>query len=207
MKAQCDPQRGVNAINLLSDIENEVREGVDLPEGYRMAIYGEQESREESNDALRSKLPIALLLIFVILLLLFGNLRAPFVVLFTLPLIFIGVVVALAVSGKMFDFFSLLGLLGLVGMNIKNAVILISRIGELREAGLAAADAVVKAVEDRSIPVITASLTTVLGMTPLLFDSMFGSMAATIMGGLIVATFMVLVILPVVYSLFYRIKL
>lgn len=207
MKAQCDPQRGVNAISLLSDIENEVREGVDLPEGYRMAIYGEQESREESNDALRSKLPIALLLIFVILLLLFGNLRAPFVVLFTLPLIFIGVVVALAVSGKMFDFFSLLGLLGLVGMNIKNAVILISRIGELREAGLAAADAVVKAVEDRSIPVITASLTTVLGMTPLLFDSMFGSMAATIMGGLIVATFMVLVILPVVYSLFYRIKL
>ena len=110
-------------------------------------------------------------------------------------------------SGKMFDFFSLLGLLGLVGMNIKNAVILISRIRELRESGFAASDAVIKAVEDRSIPVITASATTVLGMTPLLFDSMFGSMAVTIMGGLVVATFMVLIILPVVYSLFYRIRL
>jgi multidrug efflux pump subunit AcrB len=61
-------------------------------------------------------------------------------------------------------------------------------------------------VEDRFVPVVTASATTVLGLTPLLFDSMFGSMAATIMGGLIVATIMVLVILPLVYSLFYRMK-
>ena len=207
MKAQCDPRRGVNAIALLSDIEKQIRDNIELPRGYRMAVYGEQESREESNNALRSKLPVAMILIFVILLLLFGNLRDPMVVLLTLPLIFIGVVAGLAISGKMFDFFSLLGLLGLVGMNIKNAVILISRIGELRESGLEAAEAVVRAVEDRSIPVITASATTVLGMTPLLFDSMFGSMAVTIMGGLIVATFMVLLILPVVYSLFYHIKL
>lgn len=207
MKAQCDPQRGVNAIALLNDIREEVEQCISLPDGYRIAIYGEQESREESNNALRSKLPIAIILIFVILLLLFGNIRDPLVVLLTLPLIFTGVVAGLAVSGKMFDFFSLLGLLGLVGMNIKNGVILISRIGELRESGVAATQAVIKAVEDRSIPVITASATTVLGMTPLLFDSMFGSMAVTIMGGLIIATIMVLVILPVVYSLFYRIKL
>lgn len=207
MKAQCDPKRGINAIALLSDIEREVEQNISIPEGYRMAVFGEQESREESNDALQSKLPIALLLILIILVLLFGNLRDPLVVLLTLPLIFAGVVAGLAVSGKMFDFFSLLGLLGLVGMNVKNGVILISRISELRESGLEAIDAVIKAVEDRSIPVITASATTVLGMIPLLFDSMFGSMAVAIMGGLIVATFMVLVILPVVYSLFYRIKL
>lgn len=207
MKAQCDPQRGVNAIALLDDIESQMKQNIDLPEGYRMAVFGEQESREESNDALKGKLPVAMILIFVVLLLLFGNLRDPMVVLLTLPLIFTGVVAGLAVSGKMFDFFSLLGLLGLVGMNIKNAVILISRIGELRESGLEASEAIIRAVEDRSIPVITASATTVLGMTPLLFDSMFGSMAVTIMGGLIVATVMVLVILPVVYSLFYRIKL
>lgn len=207
MKAQCDPERSVNAIALLSDLESQISQGVALPEGYRMEVFGEQESREESNAALQSKLPIAMILIFVILLLLFGNLRDPLVVLLTLPLIFVGVVAGLALSGKMFDFFSLLGLLGLIGMNIKNAVILISRIGELRESGYEAADAVVRAVEDRSIPVITASATTVLGMTPLLFDSMFGSMAVTIMGGLIVATVMVLIILPVVYSLFYSIRL
>lgn len=206
MKAQCDPERGVNAIALLDDITNEVKTHISIPEGYRMAIFGEQESREESNAALSSKLPITLILIFIILLLLFGSLRDPIVVLVTLPLIFIGVVLGLGVTGKMFDFFSLLGLLGLIGMNIKNAVILISRIRELRESGVASSEAVATAVEDRFIPVVTASTTTVLGMTPLLFDSMFGSMAATIMGGLIVATFMVLVVLPVVYSLFYRIK-
>ena len=206
MKAQCDPERGVNAIALLEDITNAVKAEISIPEGYRMAIFGEQESREESNAALSSQLPLALMLIFVILLLLFGNMRDPIVVLVTLPLIFIGVVLGLGVTGKMFDFFSLLGLLGLIGMNIKNAVILISRIKELQESGLAPSEAVATAVEDRFIPVVTASTTTVLGMTPLLFDSMFGSMAATIMGGLIVATFMVLVVLPVVYSLFYHIK-
>lgn len=206
MKAQCDPERGVNAISLLSDITNEVKTKITIPEGYRMEVFGEQESREESNAALRSKLPLTLMLIFVILLLLFGNIRDPLVVLVTLPLIFTGVVLGLAITGKMFDFFSLLGLLGLIGMNIKNAVILISRIEELKASGVVPSEAVVMAVEDRFIPVVTASATTVLGMTPLLFDSMFGSMAATIMGGLIVATFMVLVMLPAIYSLFYRIK-
>ena len=206
MKAQCDPQRGVNAIALLEDVVNDVQEHIIIPEGYRMEIFGEQESRDESNAALASKLPIALILIFIILLLLFGNIREPLIVLVTLPLIFVGVTLGLLLTGKMFDFFSLLGLLGLVGMNIKNGVILISRIDELRSSGFAPSEAIVAAVEDRFVPVVTASATTVLGLTPLLFDSMFGSMAATIMGGLIVATIMVLVILPLVYSLFYRMK-
>lgn len=206
MKAQCDPQRGVNAIALLEDVVNDVQKHIVIPEGYRMEIFGEQESRDESNAALASKLPIALILIFIILLLLFGNIREPLIILVTLPLIFVGVTLGLLLTGKMFDFFSLLGLLGLVGMNIKNGVILISRIDELRSSGFAPSEAIVAAVEDRFVPVVTASATTVLGMTPLLFDSMFGSMAATIMGGLIVATIMVLVILPLVYSLFYRMK-
>jgi multidrug efflux pump subunit AcrB len=142
----------------------------------------------------------------MVLLLLFGNLRDPVVVLITVPLIFIGVVLGLSVTGKMFDFFSLLGLLGLVGMNIKNAVILVARIRELRDDGFEPIHAVVEAAADRLVPVVAASFTTILGMVPLLADPMFGSMAATIMGGLLVATLMVLVVLPVVYSLFYRIK-
>ena len=207
MKAQCDPKRGVNAIALLKKLKENVTTKVQIPDGYRMALYGEEESREESNDALFSQLPAALLLIFITLLLLFGNLRDPMVVLVTVPLIFIGVVLGLGITGKMFDFFSLLGLLGLVGMNIKNAVILVARISELRADGYESHQAVIEAATDRFIPVVAASMTTILGMLPLLADSMFGSMAATIMGGLFVATLMVLVVLPVVYSLFYRIRL
>lgn len=206
MKAQCDAERGVNAIALFGSLEDELRQKIDIPEGYRMEVFGEQESRELSNRALGDKLPITLLIIFVVLLLLFGNLADTIAILLTLPLIFIGVVAGLLLLGKMFDFFSLLGLLGLVGMTVKCGVILLSRIEELRRAGLKAIDAVVTATEDRFIPVVTASATTVLGMTPLLFDSMFGGMAATIMGGLVVATLLVLVVLPVIYSLFYRIK-
>lgn len=207
MKAQCDPRRGANAIALLDELHRDVSARVDIPEGYRLELYGEEESREESNAALVGKLPIALVLIFVTLLLLFGNLRDPMVVLVTLPLIFIGVVVGLGITGKMFDFFSLLGLLGLVGMNIKNAVILVARTNELRDNGYEPHRAVIEATADRFVPVIAASMTTILGMVPLLSDSMFGSMAATIMGGLLVATVMVLVVLPVVYSLFYRIRI
>lgn len=206
MKAQCDPQRGVNTIALLAELEKQIKDEVSIPSGYRMEVFGEQESRDESNAALASKLPLTLLLIFVILLLLFRDMRAPLVLLLTIPLIFVGVVGALALSGKMFDFFSLLGLLGLVGMNVKNGVILLSRINDLRADGLGGIESIVTAVEDRAIPVVVASATTVLGMIPLLFDSLFGSMAVTIMGGLIVATILVLVVLPVVYSLFYRIK-
>ena len=206
MKAQCDPERGVNAIQLLGRLTSEIESRVAIPEGYRMEVYGEQESREESNEALAGELPITLILIFLMLLLLFGNLRDSIVVLVTLPLIFMGVVLGLVATGKMFDFFSLLGLLGLVGMNVKNGVILISRIGELRSSGVEPYRAVITAACDRFIPVVAASMTTVLGMLPLLFDSMFGSMAATIMGGLVVATLLVLMILPVVYSLFYGIR-
>lgn len=205
MKAQCDVERGVNTISLFNDLRQQLEREIAIPDGYRMEVYGEQESRDESNEALTSQLPITLVLILVVLMLLFGNLRAPLVVLITLPLIFIGVVVGLAATGKMFDFFSLLGLLGLVGMNVKNGVILLARIDELRSSGIAPRSAVILATQDRFIPVVAASATTVLGISPLLFDSMFGSMAATIMGGLVVATMLTLMVLPVIYSLIYRI--
>jgi multidrug efflux pump subunit AcrB len=106
----------------------------------------------------------------------------------------------------MFDFFSLLGLLGLVGMNVKSGVILLTRIEELRATGLVAREAVWRAAADRFTPVVVASMTTVLGMVPLISDSMFGGMAATIMGGLVVATLLVLMVLPVIYSLIYRVR-
>jgi multidrug efflux pump subunit AcrB len=206
MKAQCDVERGENTIELFGSLRRELEQQITIPDGYRMEVYGEQESREESNEALASQLPVTLVLIIIVLMLLFGNLRAPIVVIVTLPLIFIGVVAGLAITGKMFDFFSLLGLLGLVGMNVKNGVILLSRIDELRGMGVAPHEAIVRSAQDRFLPVVVASATTVLGISPLLFDSMFGSMAATIMGGLVVATMLTLMVLPVIYSLIYRIK-
>ena len=204
MKAQCDPKNGANTIALFEELNTQITNNIDLPDGYRMEIYGEQESREESNKALAARLPLTLILIIVLLVMLFGNYRDMMIIVATIPLIFIGVVVGLVISGKMFDFFSLLGLLGLVGMHVKSGVILLMRINELRNKGYSAYQATTKAATDRLTPVITASGTTVLALIPLLFDPMFGSMAATIMGGLIVATLLVIIVLPVTYTIFYK---
>ena len=206
MKAQCDPGRGVNTMRLYAALRDSVLRGVVLPEGYSMKVFGEQESQQESNSALARYMPLTMVLIFIVLLLLFRNYREPTVILLMIPLIFIGLVLGLAVTGKVFNFFSLLGLLGLVGMNIKNAVVLVEQIGVLRSEGKGAYEALTAATRSRIVPVAMASGTTILGMLPLLFDSMFGAMAATIMGGLLVATLLTVCVLPVVYAIFYNIR-
>ncbi|WP_418991153.1 efflux RND transporter permease subunit [Alistipes sp.] len=206
MKAQCDPARGVNTMQLFAALRDSIGREIVLPEGYSLKVFGEQESQQESNEALAANMPLTMVLILVVLLLLFRNYRDPVVILLMIPLIFIGVVLGLAVTGKVFNFFSLLGLLGLVGMNIKNAVVLVEQIGSLRSSGLGAYEALTAATRSRLVPVAMASGTTILGMLPLLFDSMFGAMAATIMGGLLVATLLTVCVLPVVYAIFYNIR-
>ncbi len=206
MKAQCDPDRSINTMQLYRTLYDSISQQITLPEGYQMKVFGEQESQQESNAALAQNMPLTMILIFIALLLLFRNYREPTIILLMIPLIFIGVVLGLAVTGKVFNFFSLLGLLGLVGMNIKNAVVLVEQIGVLRAAGEEPYHALAAATRSRIVPVVMASGTTILGMLPLLFDAMFGAMAATIMGGLLVATLLTICVLPVVYAIFYNIR-
>lgn len=205
MMAQCDPRRGANAKAAFNQVWSKV-ERMNLPEGYQVKVFGEEESQADSNQALAENMPLTFILIFIVLLLLFRTYRKPTVILLMVPLIFIGVVFGLLVVGKMFDFFALLGVLGLVGMNIKNAIVLVDQIGIEQEEGLAPLDAVLQATKSRIVPVAMASGTTILGMLPLLFDAMFGGMAACIMGGLLVASLLTIVVLPVTYCLIFRIK-
>ena len=121
------------------------------------------------------------------------------------PMIFIGVVVGLLATGKQFDFFAMLGLLGLVGMNIKNAIVLVDQIGAETAVGKAPTTPFCRR-PDRESSRSDGSGTTILGMLPLLFDSMFGGMAATIMGGLLVASLLTILVLPVAYCLFFGIR-
>ncbi len=206
VKAQCDPGRGVNTAELLSQLDNSIRSSIVIPNGYSLKLFGEVESQTESNDALAKYFPLTMILIFITLLLLFGNYRDPIMLLLLIPLIFVGVVLGLVVTGKIFNFFALLGLLGLIGMNIKNGVVLLSQISELRASGIEPHEAIVEATRSRIVPVVMASGTTILGMLPLLFDSLFGAMAATIMGGLLVATILTICVLPVVYAIMYNVK-
>ena len=206
MMAQCDPRRGVNAIAAFNQVWSQVQKEIKVPEGYTMKYFGEQESQVESNEALAKNLPLTFFLMFVTLLFLFKTYRKPTVILLMLPLIFIGIVLGLLVLGKSFDFFSILGLLGLIGMNIKNAIVLVEQIDLETAMGKKPLEAVVSATTSRIVPVAMASGTTILGMLPLLFDAMFGGMAATIMGGLLVASALTLFVLPVAYCAIQRIK-
>ncbi len=207
MMAQADPVRGQNTIAAFNAIYSEVLKEVKIPEGYKLKIFGEKESQDESNSALAKNLPLTFFLMFVTLLLLFKKYRKPVVILLMLPLIIIGVVIGLVVFGKSMDFFAILGLLGLIGMNIKNAIVLVDQIGtEAAVPGVKYVDAIVKATTSRIVPVAMASGTTILGMLPLLPDAMFGGMAATIMGGLLVASALTLFILPVAYCVIHKIK-
>lgn len=206
MMAQADPRRGVNAIAAFNKIWKEVQEEIQVPEGYTMKYFGEQESQAESNAALAANMPLTFFLMFITLLFLFRTYRKPIVILLMLPLIFIGIVLGLILLGKSFDFFSVLGLLGLIGMNIKNAIVLVDQIDIEAASGKAPLNAVISATTSRIIPVAMASGTTILGMLPLLFDAMFGGMAATIMGGLLVASALTLFVLPVAYCAIHKIK-
>lgn len=206
VRAQCDPLLGANAAAAFTQVYDAVTSGMDVPEGYSLQVFGEQESQADSNAALAKNMPLTFILIFVTLLLLFRTYRKPLIILLMLPLIFIGVVFGLTVMGKNLDFFAMLGMLGLVGMNIKNAVVLVDQIDLDMAAGASPYHAVISATRSRIVPVTMASGTTILGMLPLLPDALFGGMAATIMGGLLVATFLTIIVLPVTYCLIMRIK-
>ena len=125
----------------------------------------------------------------------------------TVPLSIIGVTIALLLTGLPFGFMAILGFLGLSGMLIKNAIVLIDQIElELRE-GKTPYLAVLDSSVSRMRPVIMAAGTTILGMAPLLADPLYSGMAITIMGGLFAGTFLTLLIVPVVYTMVYRIPI
>ena len=143
---------------------------------------------------------------FLVVVWLFNSIRKPLIIFLTLPLSIIGVTIALVVTQLPFGFMAILGFLGLSGMLIKNAIVLIDQIDiDLRE-GKPAYKAVLDSGVSRLRPVVMAAGTTILGMTPLIVDPLYASMAASIMGGLFAATFLTLFFVPIFYCMFFRVK-
>ena len=128
------------------------------------------------------------------------------IILSCLPMIFVGVVLTLLLTGKTFTFVAIVGALGLIGMVVKNGIVLMDEITLQLSQGVPPIQALVRSSQSRLRPVMMASLTTVLGMIPLLSDAMFGSMAVTIMGGLLFGTLITLLFIPVLYAMFFGIR-
>ena len=141
-----------------------------------------------------------------ILIMLFKDYRKPAIIFCILPMILVGVIAVMLLTGKTFDFVAIVGTLGLIGMLIKNGIVLMDEITLQLESGVAPITALIDSAQSRLRPVMMASLTTILGMIPLLTDPMFGSLSATIMGGLLFGTLVTLLFIPVLYALFFHIK-
>jgi multidrug efflux pump subunit AcrB len=203
--AQCDPAVGFRADEVRSAIIDEI-EDIELPEGYKMEWKGEYYNQNHAMKYIKMFLPVAIILMITMLITMFRDFRKPLVILLCIPLAAIGMVYGMLLTGKLFGFVSIVGAIGLMGMMIKNGVVLIEEIELEIKAGKDPYFAVVESSVARMRPVMMASLTTILGMIPLLNDPMFGSMAVTIMGGLLVGTIITLVFLPVLYTIFFGIK-
>jgi multidrug efflux pump subunit AcrB len=141
-----------------------------------------------------------------ILIMLFGDYRKPLIIFCCLPMILVGVVAVMLLTGKTFNFVAIVGTLGLIGMLIKNGIVLMDEITLQLRSGKEPITALIDSSQSRLRPVMMASLTTILGMIPLLTDAMFGSLAASIMGGLLFSTLITLVVIPILYALFFKIK-
>jgi multidrug efflux pump subunit AcrB len=180
-------------------------EAIDLPDGYVLEWGGEYETSGEAQQAVFKSLPLGFLAMFIITVLLFNSVRAPLVIWATVPLAIIGVTVGLLLLNKPFGFMALLGLLSLSGMVLKNGIVLLDQINTEMHSGKDPYQAIFDSGVSRVRPVSMAAITTILGMLPLLGDAFFESMAVTIMFGLGFATILTLVIVPVLYTMLYRI--
>ncbi len=181
-------------------------EAIDLPQGYTLEWGGEYERSSDANQKLMANVPLAFAMMFFISVMLFNSLRQPLIIFLGLPLALIGVVAGLLIADQPFGFMALLGFLSLSGMLIKNEIVLLDQIDLELAAGKGAWQAVMDASVSRVRPVCMAAFTTVLGMLPLVWDPFFAAMAVTIMGGLTFATGLTLVVVPVLYAVFYRVR-
>jgi len=203
--AQTQPRTGITSDEVFARIRPQV-EAMELPPGYSLEWGGDYEEEEESNAALAEQMPLAFILMTFIIVCLFNAFRQPIIILLTIPLALVGITVGLLVTGMPFGFMALLGAMSLFGMLVKNAVVLLDQIDISIAEGIQPYQAVVQSSISRMRPVLMASFTTVFGMIPLVSDRLFGAMAITIMFGLAFATVLTLLVVPMLYTVFFRIS-
>ncbi len=204
-RVQCSPRPGVGTEAARAAIAKQI-EKIELPNGYSLSWQGEKMASDRSMKYLFNGFPLAIILIIMILIMLFKDYKKPAIIFCCIPLIFVGVIPAVLATGKPFGFVAIVGVLGLIGMMIKNGIVLMDEINLEISEGVAPRDALIGSSKSRLRPVMMASLTTILGMIPLIPDAMFGSLAVTIMGGLFVGTLITLIFIPILYAMFFKIK-
>ena len=203
-RLQCSPRPGVGTEEARQELEEALKQ-IELPEGYTLSWQGEKKASDDSMKYLFANFPLAVMMMICILIMLFKDYKKPTIILCCIPVILVGVIPSVLVSGKAFGFVAIVGVLGLIGMMIKNGIVLMDEITLEIGSGMDPREALINSSKSRLRPVMMASLTTILGMLPLITDALFGSLAVTIMGGLFVGTLITLIFIPVLYSIFFKV--
>ena len=197
---------GIFASQAREDIAEAI-ESIELPTGYSFEWGGEYYDERRAVKDILLQVPKAGVLMIIIMVAMFNGFRQPTVILATLPMALIGVIPILIAAQKPFGFMALVGLIALSGMIIKNGIVLMDQINLELKNGLSPYEALCSATLNRTLAISMAALTTALGMVPLWVDPLFDQMAATIIGGLVVATLLTLLIMPVIYSILFKVSL
>lgn len=180
-----------------------------LAGGVRVHIGGQGEELDASTRSLIFAFGLAIFLVYLVMASQFESLLHPFVILFSIPLAIVGAVLALKLTGNTLSVVVFIGLILLAGIVVKNAIVLIDLVNQLREAGKPKAEAIIEACSARLRPIIMTTMTTLFGFLPLALGLGEGAevrapMAITVIGGLTVSTLLTLLVIPVVYDLLDR---
>jgi multidrug efflux pump subunit AcrB len=179
-----------------------------LPAGYRIGVGGELEVSGNAQNALLKFMPVCFGAIMLLMIWQFNSFRKVAIIAITIPLCLIGAVAGLLVSHATFGFMAIMGLLSLAGIIVNNAILLLDRIWEEIQDGKQPYDAVIYAALKRLRPIVMTKLTCILGLVPLMIfggDLWYG-MTVVIMGGLALGTLLTLGVIPVLYTVFFRVK-
>ncbi|MBY0535268.1 MAG: CusA/CzcA family heavy metal efflux RND transporter [Chitinophagaceae bacterium] len=193
----------------IAEAQEKVNQIVHLKTGYRITWNGEFENQQRAAGTLARVVPLCLLAIFIILFITFGNVKDAFLTIMNVPFALIGGIMALHVTGMNFSISAGIGFIALFGVCIQNGVILISVFRKLLEEGYHLDAAIKEGVRSRVRPVIMTALMAMIGLLPAAISTGIGSetqkpLAIVVIGGLVTATFLTLLILPIIYAMVYR---
>ncbi len=201
--------RGRDLGSTIADAQNQVKNSINLPAGYKTTWNGEFENQQRAGATLTKVVPLCLLLIFLILFVSFGNVKDATLIILNVPFALIGGILALQITGINFSISAGIGFIALFGVCIQNGVILISVFRKNLELKMALDDAIRQGVISRVRPVVMTALMAMIGLMPAAISTGIGSetqkpLAVVVIGGLITSTILTLLILPAIYALVYK---